>query len=463
MLEDSDTDAEMVQQFLKKEKIALDFSLVMDREAFVQALDEFKPDLILSDNSMPQFSAREALEIVNERSSPIPFILVTGTVSEEFAANIIKLGADDYILKDRLHRLPAAIEAALKKRKAESEIRFNATLLNAVGQAVIATDMAGKVIYWNKAAEKIYGWTNEEALGRNIVELTPAQQTKEEATEIMQRLMEGDSWSGEFLVQRKDGTVFMAFVADSPVYNEQGVVSAIIGVSSDISERKKTESALLKMEQEILNQKIQEQKKITRAVIKAQEKERNYIGQELHDNVNQILAGTKIYLTMAGKKDAVLKELVKYPLELIDNSINEIRTLSSNYVTPLKDVNLKEMVETLLINLHKATEIKTSFMYNMTDNITDDDLKLNIYRIIQEELNNVLKHAEAKNVDVLIEAANHNINIVVADDGKGFDTGKKRKGIGVSNILNRIESFNGEVEIKSSPGNGCKISVTIPY
>src|SRR5690606_12969139 len=152
----------------------------MTKEDFLLPLDQFEPDLILADNTLPQFSATEALEIIRERALHIPVILVTGTVSEEFAAGILKLGPDDYIRKDRLARLPAAIEAALQKKEAEEQLRqqqeqnrFKASLLATVGQAVVATDLNGVVTYWNNAAEKIYGWTAEEAIGNNIIGLTP--------------------------------------------------------------------------------------------------------------------------------------------------------------------------------------------------------------------------------------------------------------------------------------------------
>src|SRR5258708_2396407 len=114
MLEDSAVDAEIVQRVLTKEKLQFDITLVMTKEAYLLALDQSEPDLILADNALPQFNATEALEIVRRRLPLIPFILVTGTTSEEFAAKIIKLGADDYILKDRLARLPAAINTALQ-------------------------------------------------------------------------------------------------------------------------------------------------------------------------------------------------------------------------------------------------------------------------------------------------------------------------------------------------------------
>jgi len=196
--------------------------------------------------------------------------------------------------------------------------------------------MNGLVIYWNNAAEKIYGWSAEEALGKNIIELTPAQQSKEQAIEIMKELKNGNFWSGEFTVQRKDGTSFPAFVTDSPVYDKQGNLTAIIGVSVDISERKKAEETLRSMEKKIVDQKIQEQKKISRAIIKAQEAEKNHIGLELHDNISQILAGTKIYLSLAAKNNEAIRPILKYPMELIDSLAEEIRLLSHKQVTPLK-------------------------------------------------------------------------------------------------------------------------------
>ena len=122
LLEDSSIDAEIIKRLLLKEKLRCELRLVMDKKEFIKALAEFSPEVILSDNSMPQFSAAEALKITRQKFLHVPFILVTGTVSEEYAANIIKEGADDYILKDRLTRLPAAIAAARAQRRALKEI-----------------------------------------------------------------------------------------------------------------------------------------------------------------------------------------------------------------------------------------------------------------------------------------------------------------------------------------------------
>src|SRR3569832_1405500 len=121
LLEDSTTDAEIVLRVLKKSGLDFNWRLVSDKNSFVQALETFVPDVILADNSLPQFSAINALKIIHDRSLHVAFILVTGTVSEEFAAQVIKLGADDYVLKDRMSRLPAAVDAAFRQKKAEKE------------------------------------------------------------------------------------------------------------------------------------------------------------------------------------------------------------------------------------------------------------------------------------------------------------------------------------------------------
>jgi PAS domain S-box-containing protein len=119
--------------------------------------------------------------------------------------------------------------------------RFHAYLLDAVGQAIIATDPLGKIIYWDRAAQELYGWSADEAVGRSILEVTPSEDLAEQAQEIMGELMAGRNWTGEFVVQRKDGTTFPVLVTDTPVHDEQGNLVAIIGISTDITEIKQTE------------------------------------------------------------------------------------------------------------------------------------------------------------------------------------------------------------------------------
>src|ERR671911_232503 len=127
------------------------------------------------------------------------------------------------------------------RKSAEEQIRFQARLLDAVGQAIIATNPQGRIVYWNRAAQELYGWSKEEVMGRPIVEVTPSQEMLERAEEIMSELRAGRSWSGEFVVQRKDSSTFPAMVTDTPVQDDQANLEGIIGVSTNITEIKKME------------------------------------------------------------------------------------------------------------------------------------------------------------------------------------------------------------------------------
>ncbi|HJY24009.1 MAG TPA: response regulator, partial [Hanamia sp.] len=201
LIEDNINDCEIELDILKKSGLQFESVVVMNEEQYLQQLDQFQPDVILADYTLPQFNATDALNILHQRSLRLPFILVTGTVSEEFAAGIIKLGADDYILKSSLTRLPSAIESSLQKKKAKQALHleqerneFKARLLAKVGQAIIATTIDGAITYWNNAAEKIYGWSADEVMDRNIVDITSVDQSKTQANEIMSDLKAGKSW-----------------------------------------------------------------------------------------------------------------------------------------------------------------------------------------------------------------------------------------------------------------------------
>jgi len=132
-----------------------------------------------------------------------------------------------------------------ERRQAERDISFQAHLLDTVEQAVIASDLEGVVIYWNQFAQKIYGWSAEEAVDRKIMDLTKPETSPSQVREIMSRVREGRGWSGEVVVTRKDGTAFPASVTNSPVFNDRGAVIGMVGISQNISERKRAEQALV--------------------------------------------------------------------------------------------------------------------------------------------------------------------------------------------------------------------------
>ncbi|MDF3077670.1 MAG: hypothetical protein K0S09_1559 [Sphingobacteriaceae bacterium] len=181
-LEDSSSDAELVHRVLKKADFHFERLLVDSEVKFVSALDEFRPDVILSDHSLPSFNSHEALAIFRERKLKIPFILITSNVSEEFAVDVIKKGADDYILKDRLGRLPSAIQNALEKYQLElekqsylyelikNERHYRALIENGADVLVVLT-ANGKPKYVSPSITQVLGFTEHEALNLNLFDV----------------------------------------------------------------------------------------------------------------------------------------------------------------------------------------------------------------------------------------------------------------------------------------------------
>ncbi len=340
---------------------------------------------------------------------------------------------------------------ALKKSEANLQ-----TIINTTDTIYILLDEKLRIISFNKRAVDFVSaeFFRQIKVNDRIVDYFPGKR-RSIIIKQLKRVLAGEQVNYETQFPQTDHSIHWYDVKIQNIKSQEGELFGVILAILDITEKKSLEA-------EILEQKVQEQKKISRAIIHAQEKERNHIGQELHDNVNQILAGTKLYMRLAAQGNESVEEIIKYPMELIDSSINEIRKLSSRHVTPEKKVKLKELISSLLDTLSKNAGLKTSLEYNTSGAVIGDDIKLNIYRIIQEQLNNITKYASAKAVKVSVTARNGTIGISITDDGVGFNVNKKRKGIGISNMINRVEAFNGQVSIESLPGKGTTVTAIIP-
>jgi PAS domain S-box-containing protein len=136
--------------------------------------------------------------------------------------------------------VPSNISELEEAQEAE---RFQADLLDAVGQAVFATDMAGVVLYWNRAAGRMFGWCTGDAVGRKLLPLLVSEETMEAGSAVLSPLRPGESRSGERWVKRRDGSRFLADVTTSPVFGADGRLAAIISVAADVTERKAGEDA----------------------------------------------------------------------------------------------------------------------------------------------------------------------------------------------------------------------------
>jgi len=222
----------------------------------------------------------------------------------------------------------------------------------------------------------------------------------------------------------------------------------------------------MKLEKTLRQQEIDQQRQIIEATISGQEKEKNELGKELHDNVNQILATVKMYLGMVkAKQDIPINiDLVGKSYDYVNMAIAEIRKLTHSLVAPtLGDAVLHESLQEFIkeVNLTHGFKVKLVIEMNKRQ-IIDKKKELMIYRIVQEQVNNINKHARAKTVNINLKAKDAHLNLSIADDGIGFDTTKNVNGIGLKNIQSRVEFYSGNMNIISSPGKGCTLEITIP-
>jgi PAS domain S-box-containing protein len=220
---------------------------------------------------------------------------------------------------------------------------------------------------------------------------------------------------------------------------------------------------LRRLEIERMKAQMEEQRNITRAMLQGQEKERNQIGRELHDNIVQLMAATKMKLSLFAVQYGESAPLLNQSIDHIQTALSETRNLSHQMVTP------KFAADSFKSELQRLFSDYTNDTRAVKLNIPEDiETKINIpvketlYRIAQEQLHNIDKYAFATLIELKLCIQNGNISMVIADNGTGFDMQQKKKGIGLTNIFNRAESYSGQARIITEPGKGCTLIIEIP-
>ena len=471
MLEDSALDAKIIQSLLSRSGLEMELTIVSSGKDYVSKLQSDQYDLILCDHQLPDYDSIRALKEKNQKQPSIPFILITGALPEDVAIALIKEGADDYILKDRLQRLPVAIQEAIEKRKIEAAKRSMESSLSELTERfqlaaktsfdiIWDYNLRKNLVYCSDAIEKIIGVPVKENFKPGFLKKFIHPEDLPSIEKSFTQVVEGKEsrWRKIFRMVRPDGSIAWLNSNALVIRDKNEKAVRMVGVMQDVTE-------VRRLQHELMEQELQRQKQIAEITIQAQEKERQEIGKELHDNVNQLLATAKIMIDTARSIPDMHDLCLTKSQESILAAIHELRSLAHSMMPPpFERGQFDDIIRDLANNINLTGRIKIELILPSPEELQsmDSGIKLAFYRIIQEQVSNILKYAKAKNVWIAIQMNESHFLLAIQDDGIGFDTRTRPKGIGLKNMESRIRLFNGVMSILTSPGEGCIIRIQVP-
>ena len=481
LVEDSADDAELLLYSLRGSSFGVTSIRVETEAEYDAALTLEPPDLILCDYNLPRFSTDRALQILKQRQLDIPFIVVSHHIGEEAAVAAMQNGASDYLLKNRLGRLPKAIEAAIERRisrqheaLAEKALRTSEAMkrgiLNSLNTRIAVVDGQGVIVATNKAWEDFsdvrdHLYKTPATVGNNYCNLLrdAADRGDERAERGLKAL--------QSVINRETGFTSMEYELSAPgaaqtrwfvaraMPLEASTDGAVIS-HEDVTDRMLAHHALADA-----NQRLHA---MSTRVLSIQEEERRGISRELHDDIGQSLTALKIGLHRVIQRPTDdQKGLLAECLGIADATLDKLRNLSLELRPPqLDQLGLADALEWLVNHQRNATGLDVECQFTGLTGRLPAELESVCYRIAQEALNNATRHAKAGQIRIRIEVRDRLLKLVIRDDGVGFDMDTARNkalktgSLGLISMEERAQLAGGQLKIRSVSGAGTTVQVT---
>jgi PAS domain S-box-containing protein len=348
-----------------------------------------------------------------------------------------------------------------ERRQEQIATAEQAALLELTQDSVFVIDMEGKVFFWSRGAEAMMGYSKDEAAGTIAHELLRTE-FPQPLTEIRAELMRVGHWEGDLIKTAKDGRRIVVAGRWALQWGKRDEAPRVLVINSDITERKRGEESLVLQREQL--------RALAERLQSVREEDRKKVARELHDQIGQILTSIKMDLTWVTRRllkseIEVLARLTE-SIQLINDGVKAVRTICSG-LRPgvLDDLGLAAAIEWQASEFTSRNGVLCEVSVPPVDLHLDGDRATATFRIFQECLTNVIRHAQAKSVRVALCQEDGDILLVVEDDGIGFNPFGLSNSLGSLGLLGmkeRAQFCGGDVQISSSSGNGTTVTIRVP-
>jgi PAS domain S-box-containing protein len=362
------------------------------------------------------------------------------------------------------------MEDITARRRTEQQMRMLAHTITSMNESVVITDSQNSIVSVNPAFRSIYGYAESEVLGKHTGMLGARTTNGSSVDGVLSTPIPAGGWTGEVMHTRKNGEEFPALLSTSVVRDDTGAPIALVSIARDITEQVRLQRQL----EEVERQRVAALRRFAVSVQRAQEEERERISRELHDDLCQRLSGMKF--TAEAVEDDVRPLNLKAFRRLrdlkqeLDKTITEVQRISSNLrPSVLNDFGLLIAMKRLCKEFERVHGISMSVQLDESiPRHVDPNVEIALYRIAQEALSNVAKHAGATSVALHLLREANSLSLLVEDNGKGFDQADTARakgsghGLGLISMAERSELLGGKCTVRSSLKNGTAILVSLP-
>jgi PAS domain S-box-containing protein len=355
-------------------------------------------------------------------------------------------------LEDRVRERTAALEAsATALQQKTSEVTEKAAMLDSANDAIFVRTTSDRISYWNKGAERLYGWTQQEAVGRSPHELLHT-----EFPIPLNNIQARENWAGELRHNRRDGSQIVVASHWTTLRDAQGNPTGWLEINTDITSRKRAEDSARSLSSRILT---------------LQDEERRRIARELHDSLGQYLAALKMNLDGLAMAQSEERKLAADCSSIVDKCLTETRTISHLLHPPLLDeLGLGSAARWYVDEFARRSGIAVNCEVSPDLVRLHSDVEIALFRGLQEGLTNVHRHSGASSVNICLRLDDKRVFLEIQDNGRGMSEEQLRKileggseaGVGLAGMRERLRDLGGALEMQSD-GTGTKLTIAAPF